>query len=293
MINRVVPVLVTFHQIRDLHSKLSKLLYNFEEVILVDNGSLLECDQFQSYKNLKIILNNNKGGLAGAYNRALGEISKRPHVSHVVFLDDDTNVDNLFNIVQETIVQKNILRDYVGVGAQFIDRNSGVYGGYLHYKDNNFHSLRRPLSQNAEVAFVINSMTIWQIEFLKSISGFDEDLFVDHIDTDVCLKAMQAQKKLLVIASNVFEHAIGERKTYSFMGKTFQSGCHSAFRRFLIAKNSIILLKRYKNISGVRRLFILRIVYESVGILLVENDKIIKLRAIFRGVLTGLRNDSP
>ena len=101
---------------------------------------------------------------------------------------------------------------------------------------------------------------------------------------------MRPNPLIWISNDHIFKHCIGNRKKYSVFGKQLQSGGHNSERRFTIAKNTIILAKRYSDIPGVKQLFLFRILYEIFGIILVEDQKYSKVLAIIRGCYVGFVN---
>jgi hypothetical protein len=86
-----------------------------------------------------------------------------------------------------------------------------------------------------------------------------------------------------------FVHSIGKRRKYRLLGMTLQSGGHSPQRRELIARNSILLGRHYLiRYPSFAVLSLIRISYEILGIMLVENNRSRKLFAVIKGAVTGL-----
>ena len=286
-INNVAVAVILFKRTESPPGIINQIVSSFEHVYIVDNTPESYFSTF-SFDNANFIQNRNIGGLAGAYNRVLQSIRDTELLEYVMFLDDDTEVVT-FDFVSPTILD-NFLFDHkvAGVGFQFVDPDTNLFGGYLGYREGNYYSLSRPLTSVTSVEFLINSMTIWRKSFLIEIDGYDESLLVDHIDTSICLRAKVEGYKLLALPAPVFIHKIGARSHYRLFGRYFQTGGHCPSRRELIARNTILLLKQYaKHIPGLRKLFLLRLGYEVMGIVIAESDKTIKLVGLLRGVLKG------
>ena len=284
----VAVILVLYKKDVKVEQKVKSLCEIASKVVVVDNTpSKLYCSV--NYGCACYIWNGNRGGLAGAYNIALHNLRKYGGEDFTMFLDDDTNLDEVEQSLSKFKSLDSSFRDCVGFGSQFIDQNTNLYGGYMSYKNGQFVNLERPLRQDSEVSFIINSMSIWRTEFLESVGFFCEELAVDHIDTDICLAAKSKGLRVMVMHDVVFRHEIGRRRSYKLFGHTFQSGGHGVLRRFLIGKNSALLMKRYGGfIRGVNRLLIYRIGYEILGILIVEDEKFAKVKSLLLGVIRGL-----
>jgi hypothetical protein len=95
---------------------------------------------------------------------------------------------------------------------------------------------------------------------------------------------------ILFLNSNYsFKHTIGNRISYRILNTNLRSGNHSPDRRKMIMLNSILILRKH-----VRRFPVLfyiiseRILYELLGIVFAEKNKLVKLRSSFRGIVNGL-----
>jgi 3-hydroxymyristoyl/3-hydroxydecanoyl-(acyl carrier protein) dehydratase len=72
------------------------------------------------------------------------------------------------------------------------------------------------------------------------------------------------------------------------MSREFRSGNHGPFRRSLIMQNLIFLLrKHFRSFPILLVVVISRIVYEFMGILLVEKHKVQKVKMSFIGLFKG------
>ena len=125
-----------------------------------------------------------------------------------------------------------------------------------------FHGVRR-------VAFVINSMSVWRLAALRHLGPFDEGLAIDHVDTEMCLRARQAGLGVYVHGDHEFAHSIGERRRFTLFGSEMQAGGHPPQRRWLIGRNSAWLARRqFLREPAFAWLCLARLAYETVGIVL-------------------------
>lgn len=235
--------------------------------------------------------NANRGGLAGAYNRALDRLAGHtPSVNHVVFLDEDSDASGLGDLLSDAVVAR-ALHDPVtaAVAPAYIDRATGLRGKYIELQRWRLHYLPRVFQGLRPVAFVINSMSVWRLDALRRIGAFNEGLAIDHVDTEYCLRARQAGLKVQVDGSHQFLHSIGERRRFTFLGREMQAGGHSAARRYLIGRNTAWLGRRWLwREPAFAFLCLTRLGYEAVGIGLAEDHRLPKLWALLRGGMVGL-----
>lgn len=289
---KIAAILVLFDPSRDPRVAISSLIDVIDTVIIVDNcvdhhPALLE----PLGSRVVLLRNNNVGGLAGAYNCAIDWIERcEKSVSHILFVDDDTDLDALrmFLASSATIVAAN-QSDVAAVAPIYRDRRTGLRGSHIQLERFFLRFLPREQSVPIDVTFVINSMSLWKREVVSRLGRHSTSLAVDHIDTEYAMRAKRAGYRIVLNASIEFLHEIGQRRTYRLLGRVLQAGGHSPRRRYLIGRNTMAVARTY----GVAypAFFVLclqRLAYEAVGILVAEDRKSAKLVSLLAGSISGI-----
>lgn len=260
------------------------------QVIVVDNRS--DAPPLpEGGEGVVWIANGNRGGLAGAYNRALAVLGPMQPDDLVVMVDEDSDAAVLPALLADTRVRGLLSRhDVAAVAPASRDRATGLRGRpmILHGRWRLSHA-PRDFEDLREVSLVINSMTLWRRAALARIGTFDEFLGVDHIDTDMCLRARAAGLSVWMAGGYDFAHAVGQRRRWSFLGRQFQTGGHSPARRYGIGRATVILARRYgRRQPGFVLLALGRLIYEAAGILAAEDARRAKLAALVQGIAAGM-----
>lgn len=289
-------MVVAYAHAGQLASRLAGLPASVARVVVVDNTpdgqvSIHDLEASRGGDGMYVIRNRNQGGLAGAYNRALGLMAAWDVApEHVLFLDDDTDVDALAGFLASPETCAATLESTVAaVAPQYVDPVTGMPGAPIRLGRWTWRPLPRDLTQPTEVSFLINSMSLWKYQALQQIGAYREALGVDHVDTDYCLRAQALGYRLVLNPAVRFMHPIGARRSYRFFGKTFQAGGHDPRRRHSIARNTVMLARQHgARWPAFALLCLARLGYEALGIIVAEQDKLAKLGALFSGGLTGL-----
>lgn len=291
---RIAAVLVVYHPEAAPGPAAISLLAQVEHVIVVDNTAAghpamhsLPVDE-----RLHRLHHRNVGGLAGAYNAALARLfACDPTLTHVVFVDEDSDTSVLRQFLSHSDVRRVLDDANTGaVAPAHRDRRTGLRARHMRLTRFSIRYLPREFAGMERVTFLINSMAAWRLDALRRLGPFDEFLAVDHVDTEMCLRAQAAGLRQYVFGGCEFPHSIGERTSYRFLGATLQSGGHGAGRRFMIGRNTACLARRYAfRLPAFSLLCLLRIGYEALGILMVEADRAAKLRSLMSGVWGGVR----
>lgn len=132
----------------------------------------------------------------------------------------------------------------------------------------------------------ITSGSLTRISSWKEIQGFDEDMFIDGVDFDFCIRLKNAEYKILLLPNICIEHEIGNAREHSLFGHKFLVLNHSAFRKEYIAQNILYLNGKFNN-GQITLRTILRLCKQFVLVIFYEQDKKAKIKALWRGCMKG------
>lgn len=260
----------------------------FKYYLVINNSQKELLNEHQSISNYMILQNHNKNGLAGAYNLALSKL-KDIDPQFVLFLDDDTDTSTLYSLFDDEFYA--VFEDqFVAASAPiYIDSNTSTRGSHMLLSKFSFRRIPRDHIGISQVSFMINSCSVWKHNALKKIGKYDEIMKVDHIDTDYCLRATEKGYRLILNSNYSFKHTIGDRISYRFLYKNLRSGNHSPERRKMIMLNSILVLRKHvKNYPILFYIIFERIIYELMGIIIAEKNKLQKIKFSLSGLVNGL-----
>lgn len=284
-------VLVVYRPTRPVDGLVGHLVGTVARVVVVDNTEDGHPGLAEAVRALGAIYQpgGNVGGLAGAYNSALRQLQQDAPPLQVVFLDQDSDPGPLQAFLADAQTQR-LLADAgtAAVAPAYRDRATGLRGRYIELHRWSLRYQPREFAGPREVAFVINSMSVWRWEAWQRIGPFDEGLAIDHVDTDYCLRARRLGLRLVVHGDHEFLHAIGQRRRFRLLGRELQAGGHAPTRRYLIGRNTATLARRWVwREPAFAFLCLTRLAYEVVGIVLAEDGAPAKLSALLRGALRG------
>jgi rhamnosyltransferase len=147
--------------------------------------------------------------------------------------------------------------------------------------------------------YVIETMTsgnLVNLEAYKSVGGFLDELFIDSVDHEFCLKLNRAGYKVAVVNDACLIHSLGDRKRKKFIRvknlfkkneplvslRTYNN--HSAMRKYYIVRNRLLVSAIYrKDFPEYRKKMVWSILNEFINVIFLENEKILKLRMMFSG----------
>lgn len=259
--------------INRLKENISAVIVQCAHVYLVDNGSN-NIDEVKKllnqYNNSKVsvLCNMENQGISKALNQLASEAQKGGF-DWILTLDQDSVAPS--NIIEEFEKYTNNLN--TGMLCPVIcDRNKGVV---VEAKDN-----------YKEIDECITSGSLLNIKAWRKIGGFDESMFIDGVDFDICYRLRKNGYKILCIQSVVLLHELGRIVYHRFIFWKVLVKNHSAFRKFYIARNTVYLArKEHTNI--------IKAILQNVKLFLIvvcyEDDKWKKSKKILQGTIDGFK----
>ena len=288
----LAAVLVVFDTNSDPAPILRSVLHLLDRLVVVDNSAdgHPALAPWRDEPRIAFIHHRNRGGLAGAYNAALQWLGQHAaQTTHVVFIDEDSDASVLRAFLADAGVSRKLTDpSTAAVAPAHRDRATGLRARHMVLRRWSWRYLPREVCGLHQVAFVINSMSVWRIDALRRIGAYNEWLGVDHVDTEYCLRARRQGLTVYLHGDFEFAQSIGERQAYRLLGRELQSGGHGPARRQGIGRNTAYLGRAYAaREPAFSALCVARLVYECAGIVLVEDNRWNKLRSLLAGALTG------
>lgn len=280
-------IVVTFEPTAEHFENISKMASELSHLIIVDNSErLCDFEPLASLNNVSILRNKNENGIAGALN--LGITSLLDKNNGFVFLfDQDSSLPDDFVAEQSKFIIEN---NECCVVPRYYDVNSKTYGNYTLLNRFSIKNIMGDfIDKPTYTTFAITSGTLYSLDVFHRVGLMDESLFIDHVDSEFCVRMKYHKLKILINPRVVFYHSIGERQLRTFLGIKFKPNNHNPTRRYYAVRNAILMIKLWgKDFPAIVWLLFLRNVYEFMGVLLFERNRKEKFKALFFGVYDGL-----
>ena len=135
---------------------------------------------------------------------------------------------------------------------------------------------------------LISSGCLIPLSAIDTIGEMDEDLFIDHIDTDWFLRAKSLGWRSYGVCDALMEHALGEQTFRVWWGRWRYLPLHQSFRYYYIYRNSLLLYQRKYPDRFWKQADIIRLVMMFLIFSLFGNQKLGNLRMILYGIKDGI-----
>lgn len=135
---------------------------------------------------------------------------------------------------------------------------------------------------------VISSGALFSRELLEHIGLHDDDLFIDYVDHDICLRARAHGYTNVKAFDALLDHRFGASDPVRLLGRRVYRADYSPLRQYHATRNRLIVLRRYGGGSWLRE--DLWFTAKAWGkVLLLERNRPAKVRAALRGLVDGIR----
>jgi rhamnosyltransferase len=240
------PDLQVLHEeLRLLHTQVSRIWL----MINADYDDIHNWSQSLAFKpELSCVDMMGNQGIGTALNRGF-QLLRDEQAEYALILDQDSlikpNMVDLLLIEARRLCSKNVpvalLAPRYSSGPD-MPLSSFVRHGWL---GNQYLNEEQVQKQSAvEIDFAISSGSLMPMTAISAIGPMDESLFIDHVDTEWCLRARSMGYKLFGVSAALMIHTLGDNRVRIWWLRWRSAPYHSSFRYYYILRNSIILQKR-------------------------------------------------
>ncbi|EPE2492684.1 glycosyltransferase family 2 protein [Enterococcus faecium] len=270
---RIMACIITYNpDIDRLIDNLNSIEEQVECILIVDNNSvnISKIEEISSkFKNSTILKENENTGIAGALHDAMNYAIEKEY-DWVLSLDQDSVcLKDLISFYRPFFLDESI----GALTCQFKDRNLDNESDFKLKEGTNL------------VTTCINSGMLMRIDSYKKIDGYRKDLFIDWVDFDICYQLQEYGLNILRVNKVGLVHEVGSGETVTIFGRKYHIFNHNAIRNYYMARNSIIVTRRYFGFKMVIRQFLKQGL--RIYLLRYENQRFKKIKARIKGLYDG------
>ncbi|MEW6552114.1 MAG: glycosyltransferase [Campylobacterota bacterium] len=272
---KIIASVVLYNPKNDVLDNIKTYADFVDGLIVVDNSEcqnlvllskLRECYQ----NNLFYVNNGNNLGIASALNIACDKAISLGF-DWILTMDQDSafiNFEHYKRCLQS-------VGNNQGIALVSGNPMRNVFG--KHYKSNSI--------DYEEKSIVITSSNLINLKYFNQIGRFDDSLFIDMVDYDLCARIKIQNLKILYFKDVLVEHALGHKflRVNLLSRKKKYKIEHNAQRVYYITRNSLFVSKKYRKVLpqefGLLKTLNILFIHDVVKILLYEDKKIDKLYA--------------
>ncbi|SMG16178.1 glycosyltransferase [Agreia pratensis] len=243
--DRVVGVLVAYNTPYDvLRRTAARLAPQLFGVFIMDNSDAFDDSSHADFSDLgervEYIPSGGNIGIAEAQNRGVRRAIELG-ADFVLFLDDDSSFPDggVETMLRDLAAERHTSPDTVGIGPKVVDERSGqvlarVWNG----------SRIRPgvIAETTEVAFLVSSGALIDVDAFARFGMFRSDYFIDHVDQEWGLRVGLSGGRLVITPNVTMFHKLGDEPTLSRSGNV-RYVHNSPTRDYYLTRNAIFFMR--------------------------------------------------
>lgn len=271
---KVMAGIVTFNpDMERLKENLEAVLAeSVDHLLIFDNNSenIDAIRRIAEQKQIKLYENKTNAGIASALHYIM-EYAISKQFDWVLTLD------------QDSVLLPGLVDQYRKYAVQLKDAAMLT----CSIQDRNFSDDTMQTDNVHEIIRCITSAAFTSVPCYSQTTGYDESMFIDYVDFDMCYTLEEAGFKIYQIPFIGLLHEVGSGRNVSFLGKQYIVYNHSAFRKYYLVRNSIYCAKKHPQFDSLFKTK-LRVWREMLFVLLYENNKREKLYRMCKGYFDGV-----
>lgn len=269
---KIAAVYSTYNPDIDLlQASIKNLPNQINTVIIVDNSPIHYPENFKLLKSHKIIILATEGntGIANALNLGCRQALEE-------------GADWALTMDQDSLVPDNILEAY----EKYILNVKGQKVGALVPAFRLCPNAKKISHQDKNTCDdYMTSGSLVNLDAYNKVKGFNEDLFIDLVDTDFGLKLLDYGYQIFNVGEVVLSHNIGNATELTFLGKHIAFITHHNYiRRYYITRNLLWLAKEHGRKYPKHNHPYWKILKSIIRIIVFEDNKLLKLQSVRKGI---------
>lgn len=267
---KLLGVVVLFYPKADVWSNIETYISGVDNLILWCN-SPIEINPFPQEK--VIIMGDGENiGLGKALNEA-------------VLYGINNGYTHLLTMDQDSSFMYNSFFDYKFGVENCVNRSIFLFSPEI-YDD---YSKDLAIDDVDNISVAITSGSIFNIEVFKKVGFFKDDFFIDAIDVEFSFRIKAHGLGIGRLKKGKLKHCLGNRISVPFLWGQLVSLNYSPIRTYYIIRNHIVIKRMYPDFQiydFFKEMFFRRL----VRIILIEKDKMLKIKLLYLGLYHGFIN---
>jgi len=275
----VCAVIVTYNPRPTFIDNIVNVAAQVKHVVVVDNGSSNETERhlhtLGTRPGCTVIRNRQNLGIALALNLGVKYASDAGYDWVCTFDQDSQICDGFISKMLEAYQRAPHPERVALLAPSYVDRESGV-------------EMRLKRACNGQILTTMTSGSMVPLTTIRKLGFFDESLYMDAVDIEFCLRARR-EGMLILQSPAVLLHSLGATSYHRLFGLRFGVTNHAANRRYYMTRNRLRLLMRYATDWPWTWRESRTMLLDAAKIVLAEDNKWRKFRAIAAGIADACR----
>jgi rhamnosyltransferase len=252
------------------------------------DGLLMLCNEFSA---VFIPINVNIG-LGYAQNLGI-EYAIKLGANEILLMDQDSIPDAGMVYKLSQALQQDLA--VAAAGPRSVDlrtTHSSYFLCDLEGVISNWNPAQEPTNKVKAVAHLISSGTLMRVSALQEIGLMCGDWFIDHIDTEWCLRAISKGWKIVGVSHAGLAHHLGDTVSTIWWLRSRQISHHSPLRDYYMFRNAVLMVRLSYVPWRWKRFHVWRLMRYFGFFVAVAPRRLDRVRMMVRGLIDGFEGRS-
>lgn len=266
--HKIAAVVVLYNPDDGVVDNISTYINQVDKLFVVDNSENINRDIIKriSASYIKYIENNTNLGIATALN-----IGAQNAISE--------NYDYLLTMDQDSKASERMVEVLLNIAATSKDIGI-VVGEHVNPDD----QPKKLVEFTEEILSTVTSGNLLSLSAYQKVGGFLEELFIDHVDHEYCLRMNMNGYKIIKTTKTFLYHKVGDTQIKKLFFLTFCPSYHPPIRLYYRTRNRFFVDKIYqRKFPAYVRKDLKHFLREIAEIVLYEQEVMIKIKMIWKG----------
>ena len=254
-----------------LKENIEAIMSQVDGIVIIDNGSAESSynNIIETFDNIICIRNEKNMGIAYALNQICGYA-----YTH--------GFDWVLTLDQDSVATPGMVDVYRSIANDKI----GILGCWIHDRGYQIDESWGIEHETFETDWVITSAAFTNINAWKSCGGFDNGMFIEWVDWDICESMRKAGYKIMKTYKTKLIHELGHgTRLVMVRHHQMQVMNHKPIRYYYSVRNRIYMARKYKHIGLWEQLK--EIGFKLYTVEKYEKNKLQNFVAIIKGTIAG------
>lgn len=234
--NKIAGICILYNPENNIYENINSYINNIDRLYIIDNS-------LEKKQNLLNSINSSEKIIYFHHPENIG-IGKA--INLIAKLSLENNFKFLLTMDQDSYFENGSFKKLI----EFINNNDteeiAIYSP-IHYLNKN---TILPKNDFDYLEIVMTSGNIIRLNAWLNINGFNEELFIDHVDHDYCFRLIEKSYKIIRYNKSVLIHKLGETTIFIKLGKKqIDYREYSPIRIYYMFRNGFYIIHKYKKIS--------------------------------------------
>ncbi|MDB6353565.1 glycosyltransferase [Trichococcus sp. K1Tr] len=272
-------VVVLYNPDIDVEANINTYINEIDKLYIIDNSEHEQKAIIQNIinneKSIYVNLDGNKG-LGYALNVGC-RMAVEDGFNYVLTMDQDSKFEN--NGVKTIVDFIEKSHEHYSIVCP------NVKSVYSEYETNQEKVAYTLIGENLNEIrnWVMTSGSMMFLEDYMGVNGFDDEMFIAHLDIDLGIKLYLNNKKIIMLGNSVIIQRFGNSIPKKILWKTVHPSFAAPVRTYYLFRNQKYLERKYG--KGMKKIINVHLYKFIIKIMIFEDRKIEKMKMAIRGII--------